>query len=92
MPRPVPLWSLTRHYWLAQRMARATGVDLAGAMEKAELTQADWAAMVQRCRGCAWREGCARWLDTPTDDLRDVPATCRNQIKFQSLLEQSEDA
>lgn len=89
MTRPRPLWSLTRHYWLAQRMARATGVYLAAAMETAELTQTDWASMVQRCRGCTWRSGCEHWLDDPSDQRREVPDTCANQHRFQKLLEQA---
>lgn len=80
-----PMWSLSRHYWLAKRMAKATGVDLAAAMDVAALTQSDWADMVRRCRGCAWREGCERWLDTCEKGERPVPGGCENREKFQRL-------
>ncbi len=81
-----PMWSLSRHYWLAKRMAKATGVDLEAAMDEARLTQSDWAEMVRQCRGCGWREDCERWLDQPHDDApRRIPRGCANREKFDRL-------
>lgn len=83
-----PLWSQTRHYWLAKRMAKATGLDLCAAMDRAALSQADWAQMVTRCRGCGWRESCERWLDRAPDGSgapRDIPQTCANAHRFAAL-------
>ena len=83
---PKPLGDETEHYWLAQRMARATGTDLVGAMAENDLTQEDWAAMVQACRGCQWTCGCKDWLDSPSAPAaRPVPVTCVNHKRFEAL-------
>ncbi|MDO6584802.1 DUF6455 family protein [Salipiger sp. 1_MG-2023] len=83
--RPRPLGARTDHYWLVQRMARANGTDLAAASDDGHLTQEQWAAMIERCRGCAWVQGCQRWLDQPEQALRDTPANCGNRAHFADL-------
>ena len=80
-----PLGDETEHYWLVQRMARASGTDLVEASDTGALTQADWAGMVHRCRGCAWADGCQRWLSQPVDALREAPADCLNHDRFAAL-------
>lgn len=81
-----PLGESNSHFWLAQRMAKATDTDLVAAMEKAELSQEDWAEMVLECRGCDWTKGCKRWLGlharTP---VREAPDACVNQHRFMAL-------
>lgn len=73
-----------RHYWLAKRMAKATGADIVGAHEAGELPQEVWAQMVRNCRGCDWTEGCARWLDN-NPSAQKVPKTCANCDRFAEL-------
>ena len=80
-----PLGDEKEHYWLVQRMAQANGTDLVAAVDAGLLTQADWAGMVQRCRGCQWAEGCQRWLDRPVDALRETPEACVNHAWFAEL-------
>lgn len=75
----------TRHYWLVQRMAKATGVDLVAAMRDGALTQDDWAGIITCCRGCAWTEGCTEWLDKPIDDTRAFPQACINRKRLAGL-------
>lgn len=84
-----------RHFWLAQRMAMVTDTDLVQAMEKAELSQEDWAEMVRDCRGCDWEKGCERWLisqqadaDSPNEQAPDL---CVNREKFLSLKQALEE-
>ncbi|EPX79808.1 DUF6455 family protein [Salipiger mucosus] len=84
--RITPLGDRTEHYWLVQRMARANGTDLVAAMEAGVLDQEAWAGMVERCRGCAWADGCHRWLDRPGDALRDTPEGCENRARFATLM------
>ncbi|WP_240989086.1 DUF6455 family protein [Salipiger mangrovisoli] len=90
-PRPFPLGDERTHYWRVQRMARATGLDLAEAQRLGVLPQHDWAGMVGRCRGCLWAENCDRWLDKRpemTDDLcgpRTCPEDCVNRRVFATL-------
>jgi sulfatase maturation enzyme AslB (radical SAM superfamily) len=81
-----PLGDSKTHFWLAQRMAKITETDLVQAMEKAKLTQADWAEMVSHCRGCDWVSGCERWLGKHSDDVVEkAPGGCVNREKFLSL-------
>ncbi|SMX46949.1 hypothetical protein MAA8898_03566 [Maliponia aquimaris] len=75
----------TRHFWLVQRMAKATGVDLVAAMQDGDMTQQDWAGIVTDCRGCQWVEGCTDWLDTPVDDTRPAPESCVNRERLAHL-------
>ncbi len=80
------------HYWLVQRMAKATGVDLVRAMEEGVIDQADWAGIVTHCRGCQWTGGCQEWLNLPVDDERHVPGDCENRERFlrmRAALDQS---
>ncbi len=87
MAPPVkPLGARTHHFWLAQRMAAATGADLVAATQQAALSQSDWADMVERCRGCAWGTQCARWLEHPQHAACDrAPSPCVNRKKFNDL-------
>lgn len=80
-PAFAPLGPVKTHYWRVLRMARATGTDLV----KAEIAPADWARMVQCCRGCDWSQGCARWLDSVRDDGRPVPDGCANKRQLEIL-------
>lgn len=75
---PRPLGDPRRHFWLAQSMAKATGVDLTAAMQEGRIAQEDWADLITRCRGCAWAEDCADWLDTLQDGAAEAPAACVN--------------
>lgn len=67
----------TQHYWLAQRMAKTTGTDLVGAYDAGDLSQDQWAEIIEACRGCDWTEGCERWL-AKTESADDAPAGCPN--------------
>lgn len=86
-----PLGPVNRHYWLALGMAKVTGADLARAMEEGRITQADWAEVVERCRGCGWTEGCQCWLDARMDGLEGegaaVPRACPNAALFEKVLD-----
>ncbi|PIV73188.1 MAG: hypothetical protein COW55_13915 [Rhodobacteraceae bacterium CG17_big_fil_post_rev_8_21_14_2_50_65_11] len=80
-----PLGDPMHHFWLAQSMAKATGVDLVGAMQGGRIAQQDWADMITHCRGCAWAEGCAHWLDAQESGMADVPSDCVNAAVFTGL-------
>ncbi|MGP6089875.1 DUF6455 family protein [Antarctobacter jejuensis] len=83
--RPQVLGDENEHYWLVQRMARATGVDLVKAAETGELTQEGWAGIVHQCRTCQWGEGCQRWLSEPVDETRPFPDGCINRKRLADL-------
>ncbi len=83
-----PLGEVKEHFWLVQRMARATGADLDAAQDCGELKVEDWAAMVTRCRGCAGPESCRDWLDTAERaeaDPQPAPGICMNRAVFARL-------
>jgi len=85
---PKPLGDPVKHLWLAQDMARAAGVDLVARRADGTLTQADWAGMVQRCRGCDWERGCGGchgWLAGQDPGTAIVPPACANGATFEAL-------
>jgi hypothetical protein len=82
---PVPLGEEIDHYWLVQRMAKATGVDLVRATEAGLLEQEEWADIVTRCRGCQWADGCDNWLSKPVDESRALPEPCLNRNHLAAL-------
>ncbi|MBY6201245.1 hypothetical protein KUV65_07730 [Maritalea mobilis] len=75
-----------RHYWLALGMANASGADLQRALEEGRISHADWAGVVQRCRSCAWTEGCDCWLKAQEPGATDVPRACPNVTFFDRVL------
>lgn len=76
------------HFWMVQDMARAAGVDLAEARRDDRLTPEDWAAMITRCRGCSWTDGCQHWLDARKQgEAAQVPPACANRAAFDRLHE-----
>lgn len=84
-----PLGDRNDHFWLAQRMAKCTQVDLVAAMQRAALSQEDWAEMVEHCRGCAWGAGCGRWLNRHDRErpqiTEEVPGACVNRERFAKI-------
>ncbi len=93
MPRP--LGPARAHYWLVQRMARATGADPAGAWAEGRLSAPEWKAMVERCRGCEEPDRCLRWLES--QELRGGPVgasppRCRNRVRLAGLADTSKEA
>ena len=81
-----PLGDTGVHYWLVQRMAKRCGVDTSQASECGEIDQDDWVGLVQRCRGCAWTNGCERWLARLDEDgTVDPPSECVNADILKAL-------
>ena len=80
-----PLGNTVNHFWKMNRMARVTGVDPAEAYEKGDLSTAEWADMVTRCRGCDWVDGCGRFLDMHVEGDAAVPEACANYDVFKRL-------
>ena len=78
-----PLGPLNRHYWLAVKMAKASGTDLVQAFADGRLSAEDWADVVHRCRGCDWVQQCQCWLDTSDWGAQSVPAACKNAEVFE---------
>ena len=82
---PRKLGDRVKHYWLAQRMAKRTGVDLNAAATSGDLSQDDWSNVVTRCQGCAWTEGCQKFLGQTDAVLQPIPATCENSQTLKHL-------
>lgn len=78
------LGQIMEHVRLIGRMAKATETDLVGAYEAGELSQEEWAEMVQTCRSCSWAGRCGDWLDSHVA-VASAPATCLNRKRFQEL-------
>lgn len=78
------LGKLMDHVRLVARMAKATNTDLVGASEAGDLSQKDWAKMVQTCRRCTWADDCGDWLDKHETEAC-APGTCLNRERFETL-------
>lgn len=78
------LGQLMRHVRLVAAMAKSTRTDLVGAVQVGDLTQKDWADMVQTCRKCSWVGDCPDWLATH-QKAKGAPATCLNRTRFAAL-------
>ncbi|MDJ0860307.1 MAG: DUF6455 family protein [Dinoroseobacter sp.] len=84
-PCPKKLGNEVDHIWLVQRMAKTAQVDLVAAYEAGDLTQEDWAAMIESCRGCGWAEGCGEWLSVPDQSAEVPPESCLNRARMAAL-------
>ncbi len=78
------LGKLMKHVRLIGRMADATQTDLVQAAEQGDLSQEDWADMVQTCRTCGWAGSCRDWLETH-DKVDCAPDPCLNRARFAEL-------
>ncbi|MEM8580702.1 MAG: DUF6455 family protein [Pseudomonadota bacterium] len=84
-PCPAKLGKEVDHIWLIQRMAKTAQVDLVAAFEAGDLLSEDWATMIERCRGCAWAEGCSEWLSVPGQTADVPPEACLNRARMAAL-------
>ena len=73
---PRKLGDRIKHYWLAQRMAKRTGVDLNAAATSGDLSQDDWSNVVTRCQ---------KFLGQTDAVLQPIPATCENSQTLKHL-------
>jgi hypothetical protein len=89
--KPRPLGDENHHYWMALKMAKATGADLQAALDDGRISHGDWADLVQRCRGCEWVGGCACWMAAQTPGTAPVPQACPNAPAFERVLQGAED-
>ncbi len=78
------LGQIMAHVRLVGRMGKATDTDLNGAYEAGDLSQKEWAEMVQICRGCDWADHCDAWLDSH-EKVACPPENCLNRSKFEEL-------
>lgn len=66
------------HFWITRGMARRMGVNLTEAMHDGFLTQADFATMITRCRGCEGADGCMAFLSAHASERGSAPDWCKN--------------
>ncbi len=73
------------HFWITRGMARRMGVNLTEAMHDGFLTQADFATMITRCRGCDGAQGCMAFLADHAGQSGSAPDWCRNGTILREL-------
>lgn len=78
------LGNLMHHLQRVLQMAKATQTDLVKAYATGELSQLQWAEMVQTCRGCAWSGQCQGWL-ARNEAVATAPKNCLNRDRFARL-------
>lgn len=84
------LGKLMEHVRLVSRMAQVTDTDLVGAYAAGDLSQDEWAEMVQTCRSCDWAGRCGDWMDEH-DQVSCAPSTCLNRQRFEALQAKARD-
>jgi hypothetical protein len=77
--------SFDLHFWITRGMARRMGVSLTEAMHEGTLSQAEFAAMITRCRSCPGAEGCKAYLADPSEVPGSAPDWCRNGAVLRQL-------
>lgn len=75
------------HFWITRGMARRMGVNLTEAMHDGFLTQADFAAMITRCRNCGGAQGCMAYLSEHPERVSAAPDWCQNGQILRELSE-----
>ncbi len=80
-----PLGKTMDHYWRVICMAGSLGVDLSELRENGRLSDAEWAEMVQKCRGCEWVGGCSSYLEAGAR-AHERQAGCVNAAVFDRFL------
>lgn len=74
-----------RAFWLTRSVARAIGVNLSDALQQGDLSAADYAAMVTRCRMCPHAETCEAWLAVHGAGAEYAPDHCTNAEALNGL-------
>ncbi|PTV96337.1 hypothetical protein C8J27_102131 [Rhodobacter aestuarii] len=77
--------NLDLHFWITRGMARRLGVNLTEAMHDGNLTQADFASMITRCRECPGVDGCMAYLAGSSPAAGETPDWCRNRAILHEL-------
>ncbi len=72
-----------RAYWMAQGMARATGMHLARAVVEGWLTRGDLATIVARCERCAQGVSCTNWISRIREEA--APDFCAIKPELDAL-------
>ncbi|WP_291737705.1 DUF6455 family protein [Leisingera sp. F5] len=72
-----PLGDPLYHLRLMARMGQAVGADLTSAFAAGDISHADWAAMITRCRGCGATDQCEAFLTAHDHAGAPMPG-CRN--------------
>lgn len=77
--------NLDLHFWITRGMARRVGVNLSEAMHEGVLSQADFAAMITRCRKCPGAQGCLEFLSERAGQAEGAPDWCGNAALLRGL-------
>lgn len=75
------------HFFLTRSVARVMGVNLSEAMAEHELSAADYAEMVNRCRQCQKVATCQEWLGQKRTRPAEAPEHCCNADILRRLAE-----
>jgi hypothetical protein len=76
------------HFFLTRSVARVMGVNLSEAMAAKDLTAAEYAEMVNRCRQCALVTTCQNWLGEKRTRPAAAPEHCCNADVLRRLAQQ----
>jgi hypothetical protein len=89
MNHPFPaagaLGDISRHFWLLRSVARSMGLDLGAAMAEGRLSEAEYAAMVTRCRAGGCSGPCTAWLACQQSLAAAPPPGCVNTEELTGL-------
>ncbi|MBN2906379.1 MAG: hypothetical protein JXJ18_06715 [Rhodobacteraceae bacterium] len=78
---------LSKHFWLAQGMARTIGVNVNEALSVGRMGRGEFAELVARCCHCDRGESCMAWMACQSAGAEDLPGYCALKPRIEALKE-----
>jgi len=76
---------LSKHFWLAQGMARTIGVNVNDALQSGHIGRGEFAELVARCCHCDRSETCMAWMGHQGAGAETLPGWCALKDRFEAL-------
>lgn len=78
---------LSKHFWLAQGMARTIGLNVNEALRTGRMDRGDFSELVATCCHCDRSETCMAWMGKQARLCDSLPGWCALKLPFEALKE-----
>ena len=79
--------TLSKHFWLAQGMARTLGVNVNDAMRQGRMGREAFAELVALCCHCGRAQACMDWMGRQHAGAEELPGWCPLKPHLEALRE-----